>query len=84
MCRQARNSKAGIARTRIKTLLAQPEGNQQEIEKCRNIAGDATSDKRAILDSDRKTDRLQELQEDQMQSFGDWVLKRPEDSILQM
>ena len=44
---------------KTKTLLAHPEGNQLEIEKCRNIARGATSEKRVILDSNRKTDRLQ-------------------------
>ena len=44
---------------KTKTLLAHPEGNQQEIEKCRNIARGATSEKRVILETYRKTDRLQ-------------------------
>ena len=39
---------------KTKTLLAQPEGNQQEIGKCRNIAGNATHEKRVILETYRK------------------------------
>ena len=55
---------------KTKTLLAHPEGNQQAIEKCRNIAGDATPDKTRILVP--KTDRLQKkmLREYEMQPFG--------------
>ena len=78
----AKEKQSGDCHDKNKTLLAHPEGNQQAIEKCRNIAGDATADKTRILVP--KNEQKKEVQEDKMQSFGEWVLERHEDSILQM